>query len=142
MERKTDMEYATLKDKIRADKAARAERDAAFADIWRDAWEAGHAAGAACKPRPMVVRDMSGALVETVNDGACGFAWVTVRGANKGFGHWLIKQGLAKVGYTGGAQVWISNYNQSYERKAAHAYAMARILEANGIKAYSDGRLD
>ena len=136
------MEYATLKEKIAAQKIARIERDAAFTDIWRDAWEAGHKAGAAHKPRVMTVTDRQGNIIETVNEGACGFAWVTVRGANKGFGHWLIKQGLAKVGYTGGAQVWISNYNQSYERKAAHAYAMAEALRANGIKAYSDGRLD
>jgi hypothetical protein len=90
----------------------------------------------------MVVTDRAGNLIETVNDGACGFAWLTVFGANKGFGHWLIKQGLAKRGYTGGAQVWISDYNQSYERKSAHANAMAESLRAHDISAYSDGRLD
>ena len=136
------MEYATLKKKIAAHKVARAERDAAFANVWSKAWEAGRAAGIAHKPRVMVITDQTGNLIETVADGACGFAWLTVLGANKGFGHWLIKQGLAKRGYTGGAQVWISDYNQSYERKSTHADAMAESLRANDIIAYSDGRLD
>tara|TARA_R110000868_G_scaffold207746_1_gene456734 strand:+ start:1293 stop:1709 length:417 start_codon:yes stop_codon:yes gene_type:complete len=137
-----EQQFASLKAKISFEQAARMQRREEYAKIWEQAWQAGHIAGETCKPRAMHVSDMQGNLIEVVNDGACGFAWLTVRGANKGFGHWLIKQGLAKVGYTGGAQVWISNYNQSYERKAAHAYAMARVLEANGIKAYSDGRLD
>jgi hypothetical protein len=138
-----EQQVASLKAKISFEQAARMQRREEYAKFWQEAWQAGHAAGAAHKPRVMIVRDMSGALVETVNDGMCGFAWLTVRGANKGFGHWLIKQGLAKHGYSQpGAQVWISAYNQSYERKYAHAHAMAESLRANGINAYSDGRLD
>jgi hypothetical protein len=137
-----EQQFTSLKAKISFEQAARMQRREEYAKIWEQAWQAGHAAGAAHKPRVMTVTDRQGNLIETVNDGMCGFAWVTVRGANKGFGYWLIKQGLAKRGYIGGAQVWISDYNQSYERKVAHAYAMARVLEANGIKAYSDGRLD
>jgi hypothetical protein len=137
-----EQQFASLREKISFEQAARMQRREEYAKFWQEAWQAGHAAGAAHKPRAMVVTDRHGSPVETVNDGMCGFAWVTVRGANKGFGHWLIKQGLAKRAYTGGAQVWISAYNQSYERKAAHAYAMAESLRANGINAYSDGRLD
>lgn len=137
-----EQQFASLKAKISFEQAARMQRREEYAKFWQEAWQAGHAAGAAHKPRAMVVCDMNGSPVETVHDGMCGFAWVTVKGANKGFGHWLIKQGLAKASYTGGAQIWISNYNQSYERKSAHAYAMAESLRANGVNAYSDGRLD
>jgi hypothetical protein len=137
-----EQQFASLKAKISFEQAARMQRREEYAKIWKQAWQAGHAAGAAHKPRAMTVTDRAGNLIETVNDGMCGFAWLTVFGANKGFGYWLIKQGLATRGYTKGAQVWISDYNQSYERKAAHAYAMAESLRANGINAYSDGRLD
>lgn len=136
------MEYATLREKIRADKIVRLDRDVAFSAAWVNAWQAGYAAGVAHKPSAMVVCEANGNPIETVEAGVCGFAWLIVPSANKGFGHWLIRNGFARRAYTGGAQVWISDYNQSYERKAAHAYAMAESLRANGIDAYSDGRLD
>tara|TARA_R110000868_G_scaffold354630_1_gene615945 strand:- start:1142 stop:1552 length:411 start_codon:yes stop_codon:yes gene_type:complete len=136
------MKYATLREKISADKVARFDRNVAFDLAWIDACQAGNAAGAAHKPRAMVVCEANGEPIETVDAGVCGFAWVIIPHANKGFGHWLIKQGYARRAYTGGAQVWISAYNQSYERKAAHAYAMAESLRNAGIDAYSDSRLD
>jgi hypothetical protein len=136
-----EQQFTSLKAKISFEQAARMQRREQYAKFWQEAWQAGHAA-AQIKPRVMTVTDRQGNVIETVNDGMCGFAWLTVRSANKGFGHWLIKQGLAKRGYIGGAQVWISDYSQSYERKIAHAYAMAESLRANGIDAYSGGRLD
>ncbi len=137
-----EQQFTSLKAKISFEQAVRMQRREQYAKFWQEAWQAGHAAGAAHKPRAMIVCDATGSPIETVNEGMCGFAWVTVLGANKGFGYWLIKQGLANRGYTKGAQVWISAYNQSYERKMAHAYAMAKSLRDNGINAYSDGRLD
>lgn len=70
----------------------------------------------------------------------CGFAWVNVPG-NTPFGRWLLKNGHRK-GYPKGVNIWISDYNQSYDLKLAHAEGMAKFLRDNGVTCYSDGRLD
>ena len=44
--------------------------------------------------------------------------------------------------YGGGFTVWIGDYNQSLQRKEAHAYAMAAELNAHGIKANGESRMD
>ena len=77
-----------------------------------------------------------------VADGACGFAWVTVRPANSSFAKWLLSSHFAKVGYDGGAVIWISDYNQSMTRKESHAEAMAAYLRKVGIKAHAGSRMD
>ena len=65
-----------------------------------------------------------------------------VKGANKGFGHWLIKQGIARKAYYGGAEMWIGAHGQSYERKTAHANAMVHVLREGGVDCWVWNRLD
>lgn len=118
--------------------------EAQMHDLWREAYSAGLRAGEAARPTPMVVSDeISGYTYAPVMDGACGFAWVKLRPANSGFARFLIKKGLARTdSYAGGANVWVREFGQSYERKIAMAYAMAEIFDAAGFKAYGQGRLD
>jgi len=123
---------------------------AEFSALYNKAWAAGKAAADACVPAPMVVGDadifgnpVPGGRMYVVNDGPCGFAWVRVRPGNSAFAKWLVKNGLARPDrYHGGVAINIFDYNQSIARKEAHAYAMARVLEAAGFRAYSDSRLD
>ena len=77
-----------------------------------------------------------------VGDGPCGFAWVTVKPGTSSFAKWLVKQGYASKAYGGGVQIWISEHNQSLERKTAHARVMAERLREYGFKAYSNSRID
>ncbi len=122
-----------------------------FAKWWQEAIQAGLKAGGAITPTPMVVQQHRNMLDDGspvvkqwhVPEGVCGFAWVNIKPGNCAFANWLKAQGLGKTdSYAGGVTVWISEYNQSYTRKAAHAAAMAQVLAAHGIKAYSHARLD
>lgn len=135
------MEYKTLREKISAEKAEREQRYAQFAALWRKAWELGEQAAIAHKPRTMVVSDSDGTVVDVVQEGMCGFAWLNVPG-NTSFGKWLKKQGIARPDYPAGLCVWISSYSQSYERKVAHAVAMAQYLRGNGVECRVGSRLD
>jgi hypothetical protein len=139
-----------------APKLPKAVRDARHGALWRRAWAAGVAAAEAHTPTPMTVVERANPLAdimggdpgpvvrqyEPVADGVCGFAWVTIHPGNSSFARWLTKQDLARPHYRGGVQVWISAYNQSYERKSVHAQAMAEALREEGVQAYSGGRLD
>lgn len=135
------MTYKTLREKIAAEKAEREQRYTQFAALWRKAWELGEQAAIAHKPRTMVVSDSDGTVVDVVPEGMCGFAWLNVPG-NTSFGKWLKKQGYARPDYPTGLSVWISAYSQSYERKVAHAVAMADYLRGNGIECRVVSRLD
>lgn len=85
-----------------------------------------------------------------VNDGPCGFAWVVLYaergGESRRFVNTLRKLGLAKHSeYEGGYLVHFSGVGrQSYQRKTAAASAFARVLngEVEGLRAYSQSRLD
>lgn len=115
-------------------------------EIYRAASAAGRAAGQAHSPTPMGVYpvDLRGNRLgptEVVEDGVCGFAWVKIAG-NTSFGRWAKKEGIARSAYGGGLQIWISDYGQSMERKEAHARAMAKVLNNNGVKAYAQSRMD
>lgn len=114
-----------------------------FETLYAQALEAGRAAALAAKPTAMVVCWESGGQPqrEVVHDGACGFAWVSFPG-NTAFGHWAKAHAGATKGYPTGLQFWIGDYNQSMERKEAHACAMARVLQLAGIKAYAQSRMD
>ena len=73
--------------------------------------------------------------------GTCGFGWVIVK--DRKFGFWLKKMGYGRADhYYGGVCIWIGDYGQSYEMKEAHAYAMAKVLDLAGMKAYGAGRMD
>lgn len=138
MERK----FASLKEKIAFEKAERAAKYESFAKLFNEAQCAGYAAGDHMSPKPMTVVDSDRSQAWIVSEGLCGFASVIVRKANQGFGHWLIKNGHARKAYYGGAEIWIHAHNQSYERKLAHARAMAHVINEAGIDCYTNGRLD
>lgn len=134
-------EFKSLREKIAHEKAERKDRYAMFEQVFNEAWNAGIVAATAIVPRTMVVQDMNGNVVDVVPEGPCGFAWVRVPG-NTSFAKWLVKHHRTKPGYPKGIDLWISDYGQSYERKAAHARAMSSYLIDRGIKAWSGSRLD
>ena len=135
------MTYSTLKEKIAAEKQVRTARYEVFAHHWGRAWDEGVRAAMAAIPKPMTVVDRDGNKVDYVSEGVCGFAWLHVPG-NTSFGRWLKKKGLARPDYPTGLSVWVSAYNQSHDRKAAHAYAMASYLQLHGIECSARSRLD
>jgi hypothetical protein len=125
-------------------------RNELFQSVYDAAMRAGQEAGDKHTPRPMVVSQHSNPLDDNstiqeqwiVNSGVCGFAWVIVKPGTSSFARWLVKQGLGGKHYYGGVRIWIGDYRQSYEKKVAHAGAMAKHLQNVGIRAYSDSRLD
>jgi hypothetical protein len=96
-----------------------------------------------CIPPTMYVTDRAGRIVEEVTEGVCGFAWVNVKPGNSAFARYLKETNVArKDSYYGGVTVWVSHFNQSYERKMAYARAFAGVLQQHGINAHAMGRLD
>lgn len=139
----TQTQFNSLREKIAHEKNERALRYEQFKALFDIACVKGIEAGNAALPTPMIVRDgFTGALVDYVEGGACGFAWVNVRPANSSFGRWLVKNNLARRSYRGGLDIWISAHGQSYERKCAHAGAMAQAFRNAGIDASAGSRLD
>lgn len=120
------------------------------AALFAKADAAGKAAAVASVPVPMLVSERTNPLNDSspvknawlVSEGACGFAWVTVRPGNCSFANWLKKNAKARPAYYGGTEYWISDYGQSIERKEAYASAFAKVVSDAGIKAYSGSRLD
>lgn len=137
-------EYASLREKIAAESAERKARTAKFEIVWAEASSEASKAGAAAATTPMVVaEDRPGGQRWYVPEGACGFAWVKVRPGTSAFAKWLVKTGKARASYQGGVQIWISEHQQSVERKEAHARKLAEVLrEKLGVEAYADSRLD
>jgi hypothetical protein len=88
-----------------------------------------------------------------VADGPCGFAWIAIRPATSSFAKWLLAQGKTnrnggeilfpdRLAYKGGVHIWVSGFSQSIQKKEAYAAAFAGVLNAAGITAYSDSRMD
>ena len=121
---------------------------AEFEQLWSAANAAGRAAAEAHSPTPMVVQQVNPITneviktYEPITEGACGFAWITVRPGNSSFARWLKKQGLGHKAYYGGWEVPIHDYGQSYERKAIHAAHAVRVLRDAGIQASPRSNLD
>jgi len=126
------------------------ERDRQFAKLWKKAKEAGMKAGENTQPTPMLLTereqpfDRTSKVVQTwyVQEGPCGFAWITVRPGTTAFARWLKKHAHGHKGYYGGVEVFIDEHGQSIERKEAHAHALAAILREAGINATVGSRLD
>ena len=60
----------------------------------------------------------------------CGFASVQVKGANKGYGKWLVSSGTGETDtWNGGACFWVSSFGQSHGRKVAYASAYADTVK-------------
>ena len=135
------MEFSTLREKIAHESKARAARNEGFTELVARAHAAGMQAGRECMPIPMIVCAHSGEPIECLDNGACGFAWVSFAG-NTAFGKWAKKQGIARPHWPSGLCVWVSEFGQSVDRKAAYADAYARVLNDAGIPAYANSRLD
>lgn len=120
---------------------AKAANGSEFQALYEKAWQAGQVAASAAAVQPMVVSNGKGNSWY-VPDGVCGFAWVQIRPATSAFARWLKAKGLGRTAYGGGLQIWISAYNQSMQRKEAHAQAMAKVFSEAGYRAYADSRMD
>jgi hypothetical protein len=136
-----EKQFNTLKEKIAFEKQARMQRYDNYADIVSKAIEAGLQAGKEAMPIPMYAIDQ-GIPIDRIDDGACGFAWITVKPANSSFAIWAKKQEIMRSAYGGGVQYWVSHFGQSVARKAAFAGAFAKVLRDNGINAIAGDRLD
>lgn len=98
----------------------------------------GRQAGRDAMPTPMHV-----AGFPPIADGVCGFAWVHVKPATCQVAKELVKRGLACTSvYDGGVKVWINDYNQSMQKKEAHAQAFAAVLIGAGVRAHAGSRMD
>lgn len=118
---------------------------------------AGREAVANTRVTPMIVGQEtyfgSGKLIpetmEYVESGVCGFAWVSVTPAHKGTTRIgkqeraaLEANGFSKDVYGKRYMRSISDYNQSMQKKEAHARAFAKVLSDAGIYAYAQSRID
>lgn len=135
------IEFSSLREKIAFETQQRHERNAGFNALASVAHAKGLQAGRDCKPIPMVVCTSTGEPIEQLDEGACGFAWVSFAG-NTAWGRWAKKQGLARLHYPSGLCVWVSEFGQSVDRKAAYAGAYAQTLRNAGIDCYAGDRLD
>lgn len=124
-----------------------------FKEIIEKAQEAGRNAAEALTPVPMIVGEATSLLSTEIDyskptyfveDGVCGFAWVDIyERKNSAFCKYLLAHNIARERYEGkGVYIWIGGYNQSMQKKEAHAQAMAKVLRDAGFKAYSGSRMD
>ncbi len=120
-----------------------------LAEIFNEAKLAGQRAGKAAQPQPFRAQAtvVGGGQISTftgiLEDGPCGFAWVTIHPANCRAAKFATRfLGARLNGYEGGTTIWIDEYNQSLERKPAHAQAFAAVLNAHGIEADARSRID
>ena len=109
------------------------------ASLYAEAMRAGDEAYRDAVPQPMTV--VGGGERYFVPDGVCGFAWVAIPG-NTAFGKWAKAQGFARPRYPKGLQIRAPYMTQSYDRKMAWAYAVAKVLSEGGVVARAEGRLD
>ena len=90
--------------------------------------ECGRNAHDAVLPTPMVLEEF-----EVIEEGECGFSYIVVKDARKGFARWLINTGRGERFYRGGAAIHSSSRSQSVERAEAYALSFARVLALNGV---------
>ena len=115
--------------------------------LWSAADAAGRKAAAEAVCTPMVVGEVDprtgiGRVIDIVEDGVCGFAYIKIRPARGAFVNWLKARNIGHKAYGGGYEISIHDYNQSMTRKSAHARAAAEVLCRAGIEATSYSRLD
>ena len=135
-----ERQFATLREKIAFEKQERIARHSDYQSTIERAIKAGIEAGRDCMPIPMHVLE-NNIPIDRVDDGACGFAWVSFAG-NTAFGKWAKKQGFARPHYPKGLCYWVSEFGQSVDRKSAFAGAFAEVLRQAGIECYAGSRLD
>jgi hypothetical protein len=126
-------------------------------DLYLEACKKAIIAGMNNKPTPMSVvrvgldnQPLPNEKPSIVMEGPCGFAWVTIRPARGAFVKFMKSIDKGRNGYYGGYEISTNvieretgvNFGQSYERKMAAAEAFAETLQAWGINAVAEGRLD
>ena len=84
-----------------------------------------------------------GLLEDKDQGGACGFAWVKIKGIRKD----AIKKALLDYGFTrsypNGLELWIHKYGQSVDAKSSYAMHFAKFMkEQTGLPFTSGSRLD
>ncbi len=115
----------------------------AFTEAIHEADAAGDAAAAKCNPQMLKLKGYEPFPI-------CGFAWVNFRPATTRFVRFLKKEGLVNKAYEGGANLWVSKFGQSYDKKLAYARAFADSIQQTivlsglepALKVYGSGRLD
>lgn len=116
-------------------------RNRAWADLHKEAHEAGMRASEAHKPTPMGV--VGGGQTYVVAGGVCGFAWVKVVPGGCSFARWAKKNvDRSHKGYRNGLEIWCPLSTQSMTTKESYCDAYAKVLESRGVKAYSQSRMD
>lgn len=132
---------------------------ATFKAIIAEADAAGKEAVSKLKVIPMIVGEAKSLFsneidyskpTEYVADGVCGFSWAYVYPEHKGNTK-LGKQERKVLEAFGFEQdycnpkkytLWISDFNQSMQKKEAYARAFAAVLSSFGIRAGSQSRMD
>lgn len=69
-----------------------------------------------------------------IMEGMCGFGYVRVLDARRGFGRWLLRNSYASRSTKSGATLFFSSPTQSVDRAGAEAKAFAEVLRMNGIE--------
>lgn len=124
--------------------------------IIEQAHEAGAKASEKCVPVPMAVQESQfgedfnpSKPYEIVEDGVCGFAWVSISPANSRFANFLKRKEIGRYSSYNKA-VLISplhgyNYTQSMQRKEAYCRAFADVIshaKMKRVNVYVESRLD
>ena len=112
------------------------------AEVLEEAHLAGLYAGNTALPTQYDVVNEKQEVIDTLTDGLCGFAWITIRPARGPLVAHLKKMDIGDKGWNGGYEIWVSHFGQSYERKYAYANAFAWTLRQHGYDAQHGGRLD
>jgi hypothetical protein len=124
-----------------------------YESIHNECHQTGLLVGVRVNTRPMLVGEAKSLLSNEIDytkktylmdDGPCGYAWVTIRPGNSKLANAYKKLGLAKSAWNGGVEYWVSEFGQSVDRKAAYAEAYAaKLRQLTGHETiYSGSRLD
>ena len=133
-------QYKSLREKIAAETKERKERYEFYSQVVIEAHFEAHEKVNQHTPTPMHVTDGKNNWV--IDDGVCGFAEVRLPKGNTSFARWAKKNTPFEKHYGGGLSLWVSDYNQSMERKELYARTYADVLKRHGIEAYSTSRMD
>jgi hypothetical protein len=124
------------------------EREKFFEAMYNEAVALGRAAvdaavaAHAIAPMGVSYKTAQGPRLDIIADGVCGFAWVNVKPGTSPFAKWLKDKGFAHKSYDGGVDIWVSDYNQSMQKKECFARAMAQHFSDNGHRATARSRMD
>ena len=110
-----------------------------IAAILIEAHENGRAAAAETELQMIQVQDQDGRVFDPFP--ICGFASVRVKGLRCKVLAEFKRRGFEKH-WEAGQYLWVSDYNQSFDMKSAHARAYAKTLKEHGFNAWYESRLD